>query len=145
MTPWPSARVSGSLITRAMMSAAPPGAKPTTRRIGLVGYVCAEAVTHALSRIASVIFILNLCATCTTRPRFRVAGLMHDRENRDASWLYDIEDYIGKSRYYRSPHVAIENRKCFGEIADRFESRAQRHQELLPRPGCCASYHSKVD
>src|SRR6267143_1968431 len=42
MTPWPSARVSGSLIVRAMMSAAPPGAKPTTRRIGLVGYVRGE-------------------------------------------------------------------------------------------------------
>src|SRR2546430_10219678 len=49
MTPWPSTRVSGSLIVRAMMSAAPPGAKPTTRRIGLVGYGCAEAA-HAASR-----------------------------------------------------------------------------------------------
>ena len=49
MTPWPSTRVSGSLIVRAMMSAAPPGAKPTTRRIGLVGYDCADAA-HAASR-----------------------------------------------------------------------------------------------
>src|SRR5262245_53412526 len=40
---WPSVRESGSLMVRAMMSAAPPGAKPTTRRMGLVGYVWAEA------------------------------------------------------------------------------------------------------
>src|SRR6266853_1353336 len=53
MMPWPSARVSGSLIARAMISAAPPGAKPTTRRIGLVGYVCAEAA-HAVRKAISV-------------------------------------------------------------------------------------------
>src|SRR5258706_8428392 len=135
MMPWPSARVSGSVITRAMISAAPPGAKPTTRRIGLVGDDCADAIAHALRRTTSVIFILNLCATCTTRPCFRVAGLMHDREHRDASWLYDIENDIGKSRYDRSPYIAIENRECFGETADRFESLAQRHQELVPEAG----------
>jgi len=58
---------------------------------------------------------------------------MYDREHCDASWLYNIENDIGKSRYHRSPYVAIENRECFGEAADRFESLAQRHQELVPQ------------
>src|SRR6267143_420153 len=102
MMPWPSARVRGSLIAREMMSAAPPGAKPTTRRIGLVGYVCADAIAHALSRIASAIFIPSLRATGATRPDFRVAGLMYDREHRDTGSSYNIENDIGKSRYHDS-------------------------------------------
>jgi hypothetical protein len=57
---------------------------------------------------------------------------MYDREHRDTSWSYNIENDIRKSRYHRSPHVAIENRECFGRTADHFESLAQRHQVLVP-------------
>jgi hypothetical protein len=58
---------------------------------------------------------------------------MYDREHRDTSSSYNIENDIGKSRYHSSPYVTIENRECFGETADRFESLAHRHQELVPQ------------
>jgi two-component sensor histidine kinase len=60
---------------------------------------------------------------------------MYDREYRDTSRLYNIENDMRKSRDHRSSYVAIEKRECFGETADRFESLAQRHQELVPEAG----------
>jgi len=57
---------------------------------------------------------------------------MHNREHSDASRLSNVEDNIGKPRYDRSPYVAIEDRKCFGKAADRFEPLAQRNQKLVP-------------
>src|SRR6186713_66194 len=39
----PSTRPSWSPMARATVSAAPPGAKPTTRRIGFAGQACAPA------------------------------------------------------------------------------------------------------
>src|SRR5204862_1186240 len=74
-TPWPSARVSGSLIVRAMMSAAPPGAKPTTRRIGLVGYGCAEAA-HAASRAIRAASAL-ICDSFSSKPPLPAAVVLH--------------------------------------------------------------------
>src|SRR5256885_13725117 len=75
MTPWPSVRVSGSLIVRAMMSAAPPGAKPTTRRIGLVGYGCAEAA-HAASRTIRATSAL-ICDSFSGKPPLPAAVVLH--------------------------------------------------------------------
>src|ERR1700682_5522568 len=43
----PTARPSGSPNARATLSAAPPGAKPTTSRIGLAGDACAAASSTA--------------------------------------------------------------------------------------------------
>src|SRR5690242_343681 len=42
-TVWPSPAPSGIPTVRAETSTPPPGAKPTSRRIGLVGYDCAGA------------------------------------------------------------------------------------------------------
>src|SRR5438094_5493416 len=75
MIPWPSARVRGSLIVRAMMSAAPPGAKPTTRRIGLVGYGCAEAA-HAASRAIRAASAL-ICDSFSRKPPLPAAVVLH--------------------------------------------------------------------
>src|SRR5215471_2921785 len=55
----PSARASGSLMVRAMISAAPPGANPTTRRTGLLGkpWANAAAPVQASARNANAILI----------------------------------------------------------------------------------------
>jgi hypothetical protein len=57
---------------------------------------------------------------------------MYDREHGDAGWLHYVEDNVRKSRHHRSPDIAIENRECFRKTPDRFESLAQRRQELVP-------------
>src|SRR5215831_17690066 len=65
MIPWPSARARGSLMVRAMISAAPPGAKPTTRRTGLFGYPCAsaDALAQASARNANA-FLISSPSSC---------------------------------------------------------------------------------
>src|SRR6478735_11944578 len=65
-TGWPSALPNASLMARATESAAPPGANPITRRIGLVGYaaVCAPAwqakAPRATARTRLEVFIVRL-------------------------------------------------------------------------------------
>jgi hypothetical protein len=57
---------------------------------------------------------------------------MYYREHSDTGWLHDVEDDVRKSRHHRSPDIVIENRECFGKTPNRFESLAQRRQELIP-------------
>src|SRR5688572_22211312 len=52
MMGWPRIRPSGSESARATVSAAPPGAKPTTRRTGLLGYWPAAFVAASTSAAA---------------------------------------------------------------------------------------------
>src|SRR4051812_16996570 len=71
ITGWPSALPSASLIERATMSAAPPGAKPITRRIGLAGYgaVCARVPAAVSARASAMLnFFIGCLLVCLSLP-----------------------------------------------------------------------------
>src|SRR5438876_6039176 len=81
-TGWPSALPNSSLITRATKSAAPPGAKPTSSRIGLFGYpaACAQALhTKVLRANARNSFVSLMGFTPWSRQRSGCNGhAQHD-------------------------------------------------------------------
>src|SRR4051812_14425292 len=63
-TCWPSRCPSGSAITRALLSATPPGANGTMMRIAFAGQSCAKALMATNHRNTKIKRIYGLCRRC---------------------------------------------------------------------------------
>src|SRR5262245_49521260 len=111
---WPSRSDSDWPIRRAMMSVAPPGAKPTMMRTGRLGYACAQANREMAGSAAAP------AARC--------------RKFRRGSFIFEPPftsfDYLVGGGKQRRRHLQAE-RPRGGQVDDQFDLRRLHDREGL--------------